>query len=63
LRRFAEEQIKEHGNGTADAWAEAVEEFEKATESVIGQSIDSNGAETVQAVVEPADPAVADTDY
>ena len=37
LRRFAEEQIKEHGNGTADAWAEAVDDFTKGIESVIRQ--------------------------
>ncbi|MBN2577641.1 MAG: hypothetical protein JXB10_01440 [Pirellulales bacterium] len=35
LRRFAEEQIKEHGNGTADRWAEAVEEFTKEIKNVV----------------------------
>jgi len=37
LRRFAEQQIKEHGNGTADAWAEAVDLFSKELEGVIGK--------------------------
>lgn len=42
LRRFAEEQIKEYGNGAADAWMEAVDEFRQEIESVIGQSIDDH---------------------
>jgi len=63
LRRFAEEQIKEHGNGTADSWAEAVEEFEKEIESVIGQPIDDDGTEAGKAIVESADPSAADADH
>jgi hypothetical protein len=43
LRRFAEEQIKEHGNGTADAWTDAVEEFTEEIESVIGKTNHNDG--------------------
>jgi hypothetical protein len=46
LRRFAEEQIKEHGNGTADAWTDAVQEFEKEIERVIGEPGDTDGEST-----------------
>jgi hypothetical protein len=35
LRRFAEDQIRKHGNGTVDAWREAVDEFTKAIEAVV----------------------------
>jgi len=44
LRKFAEEQIKEHGNGTADAWADAVEEFTEEIRRVARQPIDGDGA-------------------
>jgi hypothetical protein len=51
LRRFAEEQIREHGNGTADAWAEAVEQFTQEVESVIGQPLNGDGAgESAEAI-------------
>jgi len=62
LRRFAEEQIKEHGNGTADAWAEAVEEFTKEIESVIGQPGNGDGAGPSKAAARPADSATAGAD-
>ena len=62
LRRFAEEQIKEHGNGTADAWTEAVEEFTKEIESVIRQPDNSDGAEESEAASRPADSAATDAD-
>ena len=62
LRRFAEEQIKEHGNGTANAWAEAVEEFTKEVEGVVGQSIDGDGEGTVSEAAEPSDPTASDAD-
>ncbi|MDD5037052.1 MAG: hypothetical protein PHE55_20185 [Methylococcaceae bacterium] len=62
LRRFAEEQIKEHGNGTADAWAEAVEEFEKEINSATGESSDNNRTERVSATAEPADSTTTDAD-
>jgi hypothetical protein len=60
LRRFAEEQIKEHGNGTADAWNEAIEEFDKEMESVIGQSIDSDGEEATEEDEGSSSTAIAD---
>jgi hypothetical protein len=60
LRRFAEEQIREHGNGTADAWAEAVEEFEREVEGVIGQSVNVDGANPTEAAVGPAETATPD---
>ncbi|NQT37806.1 MAG: hypothetical protein HQ581_09975 [Planctomycetes bacterium] len=63
LRRFAEEQIREHGNGTADAWTEAVEQFTREIESVIGQPIDSDGADPATAAAEPADSSACDADH
>lgn len=44
LRKFAEEQIREHGNGTADAWTDAVEEFSRELENVVGIASDSDRA-------------------
>jgi hypothetical protein len=60
LRRFAEEQIKEHGNGTADAWSEAVREFTKEIESVIGS--DNDGESEPEKATGPADTATTDAD-
>jgi phage terminase Nu1 subunit (DNA packaging protein) len=62
LRRFAESQIKEHGNGTADAWAEAVDLFEKEVEGVVGKSRDSSGEDGVSGPVEPVSSPSTDTD-
>lgn len=62
LRRFAEEQIKEHGNGTADAWKEAVEEFAKEIESVIGKSGDDNGDSASATAPQSAQSATTDAD-
>jgi hypothetical protein len=62
LRRFAESQIKEHGNGTADAWAEAVDLFEQEVEGVVGKSRDSSGEDGVSGPVEPAGSPPTDTD-
>jgi len=46
LRKFAEQQIKEHGNGTADAWTDAVEEFGQEIARVTRNPIDIDGAGT-----------------
>ena len=59
LRRFAEEQIKEYGNGTADAWKDAVEEFAHEIEHVIGQPLNIDGAEPSTQAVGLADSATA----
>ena len=58
LRQFAEEQIREHGNGTADAWAEAVDRFTHEIESVIGT--DTNGMPGTPEDAEPADSPATD---
>ena len=63
LRRFAEQQIKEHGNGTADAWAEAVELFAKEVEGVVGKSGDESGEGGVSETSEPADSPASDADH
>lgn len=55
LRRFAEQQIIEHGNGTADAWSEAVDLFEKELIGVIGRARDRDTSE-------PADSPASDAD-
>lgn len=60
LRRFAEEQIKEHGNGTADAWTEAVEQFTREVESVIGQSVDTSGTNPTEAAAGPPEASATD---
>jgi hypothetical protein len=60
LRQFAEEQIREHGNGTANAWREAVEQFEREVESVIGRPCDTHRTSTTSAAVQPADSPTAD---
>lgn len=62
LRMFAEDQIKEHGNGTADAWTEAVDLFASEVESVIGQSSNRSGKDGFSKSVEPAGPAAANAD-
>lgn len=59
LRKFAEGQIKEHGNGTADTWNEAVEDFAKAIESAIGQPINTDGAGDVSGTTESPDSATS----
>jgi hypothetical protein len=62
LRRFAEQQIIEHGNGTANAWTEAVEQFTKGVESVIGKPGDGSGEGGVSAAVGLADTPATDVD-
>ena len=52
LRRFAEEQIREHGNGTADAWADAVHQFKQEVERVI-KPTNRDGAGAVSPTGEP----------
>lgn len=63
LRRFAEEQIKGHENEVAEAWMEAVEEFQKEIESVTRKSVDRNGATGISAAAEAADSPAPDTDH
>jgi hypothetical protein len=63
LRRFAEHQIKEHGNGTADAWREAVELFEREVKGVVGKTSDSDGTSGDAATAEPVDSAATDADH
>jgi len=60
LRRFAEQQIKEHGNGTADSWRDAVREFTEAIRDALGESIDTDGAGGVPGPAGPATAATAD---
>jgi hypothetical protein len=62
LRRFAEQQIKEHGNGTADAWREAVEEFARKIESVIGKPGDNDGERNAETAAEPSGAAATNSD-
>lgn len=63
LRRFAEQQIIEHGNGTADAWDDAVGQFEREIRGVIGVPIDDDGETGVSQAAEPTDGPVADADH
>ena len=54
IRRFAEEQIKEHGGGTEAAWAEAVEQFRRELESILRER--QNPDVSAAAIPEAADP-------
>ena len=62
LRRFAEDQIRQHGSMAHEAWAEAVEAYEKEIKSAIGQSINDDGASGIPATAESPDSEAADAD-
>ena len=47
VRKFAERQIKEHGNGTAADWKMVVERFGRLIEGALRKSGDTNGKGTV----------------
>lgn len=61
LRKFAEEQITEHGNGTADAWADAVEEFSQEIQRVIGQPVDTDREDEPAEAPKPAGSSASDS--
>lgn len=47
VRAFAERQIKAHGNGTADDWAETIERFERTLDDALGVTSDDDGATAI----------------